>query len=261
VTTYYSVLGKVGFARHYVTVVGQEGVCPLDADLSLPERSYSDLLQDWGTYGTRDESYHESQAVLERLLGLKVSGAALETMVVDAVTDSDAFHAQPVSAEVRAADGPILVVQADGKGVPMVQPPGVARPVRLGKGQKRTKKKEAVVISLYTRAPYVRTPQEVVAALLHDREDRDRPAEEVRPRPLGKERRATLDGKEVALTRLTERARQREGPHIAHRVALTDGAEALQKQIEAHFPQHTLVLDIIHATDYLRDAANALFVG
>jgi len=258
VTTYYSVFGKVRFTRHYFTAVGQEGVCPLDAELSLPERSYADLLQDGGTYGTTDESYHESQAVLERLLGLEMSGAALETMVVDAVTDSDAFHTQPVGAEVRAADGPILVVQADGKGVPMVQPPGAARPVRLGKGQKRTKKKEAVVTSLYTIAPYVRTPQEVVAALLHDREDRDRPSEEVRPRPLGKELRATLDGKEVALTRLAERTRQREGPHIAHRVALTDGAEALQKQIEAHFPQHTLVLDIIHATDYLWDAANAL---
>jgi len=67
--TYYSVFGKVRFARHYFTAVGQEGVCPLDADLSLPARCYSDLLQEWGTYGTTDASYHESQAALERILG------------------------------------------------------------------------------------------------------------------------------------------------------------------------------------------------
>ena len=140
-TTYYSVFGKVRFARHYFTAVGQKGLCPLDADLSLPARCYSDLLQDWGTYGATDASYHESQAALERILGLGVREAALETMVADAVADVEAFHAQPVSLEVRAADGPLLVVQADGKGVPLVQPPGGARPVRLGKGQKRTKKK------------------------------------------------------------------------------------------------------------------------
>ena len=255
-TTYYSVFGKVRFARHYFTAVGQEGVCPLDADLSLPARCYSDLLQEWGTYGTTDASYHESQAALARILGVGVGSAALETMAGDTAVDVEGFYAQSVSGEVRAADGPLLVVQADGKGVPMVQPPPEVRPVRLGKGQKRTKKKEAVVTSLYTIAPYVRTPQEVVAALL---QDRDRPPETVpRPTPAGKELRATLDGKEVALTRLAERARQREGPHIQERVALTDGAEALQKQIAAHFPRHTLVLDIIHATDYLWNAANAL---
>lgn len=254
--TYYSVFGKVRFARHYFTAAGQEGVCPLDAALSLPARSYSDLLQEWGTYGTTDASYHESQAALARLLGLGVGRAALETMAADAVADVEAFYAQPISPEVRAADGPLLVVQADGKGVPLIQPPAGARPVRLGKGQKRTKKKEAVVTSLYTSAPYVRTPQAVVAALL---QDRDRaPDRAPRPRPVGKELRATLAGKEVALTRLAERARQREGPHIRERVALTDGAEALQKQMETHFPQHTLVLDIIHAMDYLWDAANAL---
>jgi hypothetical protein len=45
------------------------------------------------------------------------------------------------------------VVQADGKGVPLVQPAPPRPPVRLGKGQKRGKKKEAVVTGLYTIAP------------------------------------------------------------------------------------------------------------
>jgi hypothetical protein len=125
----------------------------------------------------------------------------------------------------------------------------------LGKGQKRTKKKEAVVTSLYTIAPYVRTPQEVVAALL---QDHDGPLPARRPQPVGKEVRATLHGKEVALTRLAQRAAQREGAHICARVALTDGAKALQQQLETHFPAQTLVLDVIHATEYLWHCANAL---
>src|SRR5215217_4690933 len=43
-TTYYSVFGKVRFWRHYFTARGQAGHCPLDAELSLPVRCYSDLL-------------------------------------------------------------------------------------------------------------------------------------------------------------------------------------------------------------------------
>jgi hypothetical protein len=41
-------------------------------------------------------------------------------------------------------------------------------------------------------------------------------------------------------------------------VALTDGAEALQQQMISHLPGYTLVLDIIHASEYLWDTATAL---
>ena len=253
--TYYSVFGKLQFARHYFIAAGQAGVCPLDADLSLPERCYSDLLRDWAAFATTDEAYRESQTTLERILGFSLSVQAIETSVADAAQDVTAFYAQPPDPAAPAALGSILVVQADGKGVPMVQPLPTAGAGRLGKGQKRSKKKEAVVTSCYTIAPYRRSPQDVVAALLHDPQQRDPPA---RPVPIAKEVHATLDGKDVALRRLGQRVAQREGAHIQDRVALTDGAEALQERLVAQFPEHTLVLDIIHATEYLWDAANAL---
>ncbi len=52
---------------------------------------------------------------------------------------------------------------------------------------------------------------------------------------------------------------KREGEHIKARVALTDGAEALQKRMLKHIPHATLVLDFIHANEYLWDAANRLY--
>lgn len=254
-TTYYSVFGKVRFWRHYFTAQRQPGRCPLDAELSLPARCYSDLLREWAAYGATDEAYRETQTGLERILGLPLSLQALETGVAEAGQDVAHFYEQPAEPTALPAVGTILVVQADGKGVPMVQPPIQGPPVRLGKGQKRTKKKEAVVTGLYTIAPYPRTPQEVVSALLQDPNGR---APGTRPVPGGKELRATLEGKAVAIARLVERATPRDGPHIQARVALSDGAEALQQQLLAGFPEHTLVLDIIHATEYLWDAANAL---
>jgi len=151
--------------------------------------------------------------------------------------------------------GSILVVQADGKGIPLVQPPLTDPPLRLGKGQKRTKKKEAIVTCLYTIAPYVRSAQDVRAALLHEERRADHPT---RPVPVQKETRATLDGKAAALLTLQQRAVQRDEPHIRARVALTDGAESLQQQMLTTFPQHTLILDIIHASEYLWATATAL---
>jgi hypothetical protein len=126
-TTYYSVLGKVHFERHDFTAPGQTGSCPLDAELSLPARCYSDLLREWATYGATEASYRESQTMLARILGLSLSLQAIETEVVTAGGDVTACYAQPAEPAVPVPAATILVVQADGKGVPMVQPPPQSR--------------------------------------------------------------------------------------------------------------------------------------
>lgn len=252
---YVSVFGKLSFARQYFYATGSAGVCRLDAELSLPKRCYSDLLRDWMAYDATDGAYRETATTLERILGLDLSVQSLERVVVDDACDVAAFYDQLPTLPAPLPLGTIVVAQADGKGVPMVQPPVGTTPVRLGKGQKRSKKKEAIVTALYTIAPYPRTPQEVLAALLHEQ----RPAEPPqRPGPLQKELRATLDGKAVAVRSLAERARLRDGPQIQERVALSDGAEPLQEQMQTQLPHYTLVLDIIHATEYLWDSATAL---
>lgn len=263
-TTYFSIFGKVRFQRHYFHAPGQEGVCPLDAELSLPPRCYSDLLRDWAEYCATNESYDESIKVLERILGFSISKLALETGVQEDAVDVETFYKQKAVPPPEAEDS-ILVVQADGKGVPMIRAKPADQPARRSKGAKRTKKKEAVVTAIYTVEPYSRTPQEVADALLHelagDEDDQSTATSQpLRPAPVGKEVRATLAGKDTAFERLTRRAAQREGEHIQHRVALTDGAQPLQRQVHDRLSTFTLLLDIIHVSEYLWDAANA-FMG
>ncbi|MBN2258486.1 MAG: ISKra4 family transposase, partial [Anaerolineaceae bacterium] len=228
---------------------------PLDEALSLPPHCYSDLLRDWAEYCTTDESYDESNRVLKRILGISLSKQALETAVDEDAADVEAFYEQKATPPPEV-EGSILVVQADGKGVPMVRTEAMEPTARLGKGQKRTKKKESVVTAIYTIEPYLRTPQQVADALLPETEQTA--TQPSRPAPIGKEVRATLQGKDFALERLARRVTAREGEHIQQRAALTDGAEALQNRILALFPGFTLVLDIMHALGYLWDAANAL---
>jgi hypothetical protein len=252
--TYLSVFGKIVFERHAFTAPGQALVYPLDAELSLPERCYSDLLREWSGFGSADAPFREVAASLERILGWPLSIQALETTAREDAVDVPAFYERPVEATAPTEAASILVTQADGKGIPMVQPP-TERPARRGKGHPSNRLREAVVTALYTIHPYQRTPEAVAAALLRDP---DQPPPGPRPRPINKELRATLNGKAVAVTRLAARAQRREGPQITDRVALTDGAEALQEKMRAALPGYTLVLDIIHAVEYLWDAANAV---
>jgi len=119
---------------------------------------------------------------------------------------------------------------------------------------KKAQKKEAIAVALYTIAPYPRTPEEVVAALFQETSP-----EAPRPTPQHKQVFASLDGKAAALRRLARWAAKREGWQIRHRVALTDGAKALQAQMRRQLPQFTLVLDIIHAVEHLWTAGTALY--
>jgi hypothetical protein len=253
--SYYSVFGKLSVRRHYFVAPEHDGCCPLDAALSLPDHCYSDLLREWTDYDVTDGAYRETASTIDRILGLDLSIQAFETSVREDAQDVATFYAQPSAATDPATTGSILVVQADGKGIPMVQPSATDPPLRLGKGQKRTKKKEAIVTSLYSIAAYMRTPADVRAALLHEERRADHPS---RPLPVRKETRATLDGKAAAMQTLQQRAAQRDGVQIRTRVALTDGAESLQQHMLTTFPTFTLILDIIHASEYLWDTATAL---
>jgi hypothetical protein len=192
--------------------------------------------------------------VLARILGLSLSVPALATCVTEAGADVTTFDAQPVDPTAPVPSGTILVVQAAGTGVPRGQPSPQTPPVHVGKGQQRGQKQEAVVTGLYPMAPSPRTPQAVVAARRHEPGG---PAPAARPWPAGKDLRATLAGKAGAMSRLMPRVAPRAGPSIPPRVALTDGAEALQQQGGTHVPAYTLSLDVIQATEYLWDTANA----
>jgi hypothetical protein len=250
---YFSIFGKLTFARAYFYHAGQPGVCPLDQALSLPERCYSDLLMESAEVLAVDSAYDKSLQVLTRLLGVTVPELALETQVADHSQTVKAFYRQQPKF-LCTEEGSILVAQADGKGVPMVRRETLSPKARLSKGDKKTRKKEAIAIAVYTIAPYRRTPHDVVNALF-----KKGTAQPHRPAPCHKQVFASLDGKDAAFKRLAEWVRRRTGSHLRSRVALTDGAEPLQKHMRAKLPGFTLVLDIIHVDEHLWKAGTALY--
>ena len=256
--TYYSIFGKLPLYRPYFYKKEVGGQTPLDAALGLGEDRYSDLLREVSDYLGVYNVYHKSGDILSRLLGLKLSTGAIESNIADDAADVECYYAQKPPPNL-AEEAEILVVQADGKGVPMVLEEPPEPQLRLGKGQKRGRKKEAMVTSVYTIAAHSRTPQAVIDSFFQQNPtDTVCQQDPTRCRPQHKHIWATLAGKDAALERLAQQVAAREGEHILDRVALCDGCEPLQTRMTKQFPDFTLILDFIHADEYLWDVANAL---
>ena len=256
--TYFSIFGKLPFWRPYFYKTGADGQSPLDAELSLGSDRYSDFLREMSEYLGVYIAYNKVTDVEERFLDLKLSTRVLQQIIAADSTDVEAFYAQK-PAPSPDGEAEILVVQADGKGVPIVLETPVEPKVRLGKGEKRGHKKEAIVTTVYTIARVPRTPEEVVASFFHqDQDSAPQAATSKRPKPQNKHIWATLDGKDAALDRLVKQVTPRQGSHISHKVALCDGCEALQSRIEARFSDFNLILDFIHPNEYLWKVANSL---
>ena len=249
---YVSIFGKLGFRRPYFYRKGQAGQLPLDAELSLGEDCYSDLVREVSDYLGVYGAYHKSGDLLERLLGLNLSTRVIQTNLGEDAADVLAYHAQKPAPEV-SSEAEILVIQADGKGIPMILEETQPDKVRLGKGEKHGHKKEAIVTSVYSIAAFIRTPEQVLASY-YDQISLSKPSQ-----PQNKRLWATLDGKDSALSRLAEQVRSRRGHHIQQTVALCDGCQALQTRLAKYFPGFIQILDFIHANEYLWKVANALF--
>ncbi len=254
---YYSVFGRVFVWRPYFYQPGEASQSPLDAELSLGDDIYSDMLREMAEHLGVYVTYLKDSDLWQRFFGLKLSTRAIQGQVITDAADVEAYYEQK-SAPTSAAEAEILVLQADGKGVPMVVE-AVSKPKRrLGKGKKRGRKKEAIVTSVYTIAAKKRTPQQVLNSFFNPEATRKAKGRKSPPKPQNKQVWATLAGKDMALARLAKQVIPRQGKHIQHRVALCDGCEALQSRIQKQFPEFTLILDFVHANEYLWQVANSL---
>src|SRR3982751_3948809 len=146
---YVSIFGELIITRiAYGTREGQviERV-PLDERLALPEGDFSYVLEDWGQRLSLKGSFAEAGESLEMLLGLRVGVRALERMNRVVAGHAPSFR-NSVEVPPPEEEGPLMVVTADGKGVPMRRPEpddGPRPHHRRTKGEKANKKQMACV--------------------------------------------------------------------------------------------------------------------
>lgn len=246
-----TIFGPVEIHRMGYSRDGAPSIYPLDQTLALPARSFSYELQRRLVKAAVQNPFHESVEAIADLTGVSVPKRSLEEILRDAALDFDAFYRERAP---EPASGSILVAAVDGKGIPMVKPGGAQPAVRLTKGQKANRKRMATVAAVFTRAPWVRTPEQVVESLF--RIQRQTPIDgQTPPRPENKRVWASLlKGKTAVIEEVAQEMQRRDPEGIKTRVALTDGERALQILVEGTLGV-TLILDLLHVLEKLWKAA------
>jgi hypothetical protein len=142
----------------------------------LPAGDFSYVLEDWVQRFCLKGSFAEAAESLETLLGLRLGVRTLEPMNHELAESVVPFR-DTIEPAPAAEEGPILVVTADGKGVPM------RRPVQAGpkphhhrtKGEKANKKQMACVGAVDSIEPFLRSADDILDEVLRDRRGEDRP--------------------------------------------------------------------------------------
>lgn len=246
-----TVFGTVELVRMGYSRPGAPSLYPLDKAMALPARSFSYELQRRLVKAAVQGPFLESVQTIAELTGVSVSKRSLEEILPDAAKDFDAFYQQR---SVATPAGSILVAAVDGKGIPMIKPCGAQPRARLTKGQKANKKRMATVATVFTRMPWVRTPQQVIESLFPT----SRPVSGDAPPPPRPENKrvwaSLLKGKTAVIKEVAEEMDRRDPSLSLTRVALTDGERALQIRVEQKL-NVTLILDLMHVLEKLWKAA------
>jgi hypothetical protein len=265
-----SIFGTVEVARTGYGAAGTPSLHPLDGALNLPPEKYSLEVRRRVAIEAAKSSFEEGVKVLQAFTGAHVPKRQFEQEVIRSAQDFEMFYAdRQKRARADPHTGRILVLTVDGKGVVMrpedlreaTQRAAAARAksftARLGAGRRLHAKRMASVAAIYTVAPWVRTPEEILPAILPQKE----PA---RPRPEHKRVWASLaQAPEAVIKEMFAEAARRDRKGQKRWVALVDGnlpqIDHLQQLAEERNIPLIIVVDFIHVAQYVWKAAGALF--
>jgi len=273
---YFSIFGEVSIKRSRFLAKPGKYYYPLDAQLNLPKKKYSYLLQKWLQTGAVETNY---QKAVEQLNDIFDYGLfpSMPQRVGKSVSDHvDDFNDEAPPPD-ESTEGSHLGISADGKGIRMLPSErensnsNQTPKVRLGKGEKRGTKKQATVTTDFSFTPVSRTPEEIVASLLKELPSQQQPPDEAELKKhkeraaQNKHVRATLDGKDDAMHYLMERLIKRDPEGKKPVIALVDGDSSLKRALEKAFTKYgkrkqldAIILDIIHVATYVWEVGTAL---
>jgi hypothetical protein len=271
-----TIFGTVTVSRTGYSAHDAETLFPKDAELNLPPELYSHGVQRRAADEVIKTSFDQAVASIASTTGAAVPKRQLEELAGRAAEDFDAFY------EGRSADslgeakktGEILALSTDAKGIVMrpadlreaTQKAAAERShkmsKRLSRGEKRNCKRMAQVAAVFTVAAFVRKPEDIVTELRPERESGDDEVA-VRPRPEHKRVWASIDKPAKAvIEQMFQEALARDPARDKRWVALVDGnlsqLALIKKTAKRHGVQPTIVLDVIHALEYVWKAGIAL---
>jgi len=280
---YYSIFGELQIRRAGYADSSGDYMYPLDAKLNLPDRKYSYLLQEWIEASATESDFRTTVERFNEMFDFSFFPQMPQRLAATISQQVDPFYDQ-VEAPPEETEGSHLAISADSKGVRLVRSERSdseaeenSPKARLGKGEKRGIKKEAIATADFSFNPQARAPEEIVKALLNRyspqerqeaQSERQKRHQQGLPEPraaLNKHVRATLEGKAVAFSYLMTRLLKRDPKGEKKLIALLDGDPYLEEMLIKKLKDHNchdrldaLILDIIHVSEYIWDVATAL---
>jgi len=253
--TIRTLVGQVFVDRLAYSRNGSASTHPLDEALQLPARSFSYDLQKHLMKAAVQGPFQESLDRIHDIAGFPIHKRSLEAMIKEAAQDFDAFYrCRPVGTPDPAAC--LLLAAVDGKGIPLVRQPPPTRSLRPIKGPKPGGKKMATVATVFYRAPWIRSPTQVVGSLF--RTTNHSTYTDPPPRPEHKRVWASLRKTKADVLDEVQNEVVRRDPHaVLRRLVITDGDRSLQTLVNKKL-KITLILDLLHVLDYVWQAASVL---
>ena len=226
------------------------GEYPLDEELNLPEEHFSYLLQKWSGMKYTDFSFEKARIDIHEIFGIDIWSKQMEMQnrkIANSVVD---FYDE---CEIKQQDEKILCIEIDGKGIVIIdKDKKKEKKIRLKRGEKSNTKKMAVITSVFGIDRNVRKIEDIVNIEGKKGNKSIENAEKMN-KPVNKQIRGTLEGKECAFQRLKEEVNKRDPENRCDHVALVDGERALEKEIKKYFPDFTMIIDLCHVMERLWD--------
>jgi hypothetical protein len=264
-----TVLGRVPVPRLAYQSPGCEDLHPMDAALNLPREIFSHGLRRLVAREAARSSFDEVVETVGELTGASIAKRQVEELTVRAAQDFDAFYEQ--RAQSRDPSEDLLVISTDGKGIVMrhedlrqetrraAEKSENKLQTRLTPGEKSNRKRMAQVATVYSIAPFVRSPADIVHTLRDSDELNTK-----RPRPTDKRVWASVEKAGRAVIREAFEEALRRDPEQKRRwVVLVDGEPKQLRSVKAEAKRLgvkiTIIADLIHVIEYIWAAARALF--
>ena len=274
--TVATIFGRITVDRLAYRAPGVSNVHPLDAVLDLPDGLYSIGLARLSAREAARGSFAEVGDAIADVTGVRIGTRQLIELARAAARDAAGFYA---AREVPAASpDTALVITADGKGIP-VRPdalrPGTAKLAAKAKqappaatsgtaGGRGNSKRMAELVCVYDLSPVPRTITDILPTLPTDDHDETIDAPVRAPKGSGKWLTASVtDDIPAVIAAGFDEAHRRDPDHRRDWVALVDGnttqIEAITAEAAARGVHVTVLIDWLHVTGYLWDAAKAFF--
>ncbi|HEV2732047.1 MAG TPA: ISKra4 family transposase [Terriglobales bacterium] len=239
-------VGSVRFQRpYYLCSSCHQGQSPRDVELDVLHTEYSPGVRRMMALVGSNSSFAQGREQLEALAGLKITTKAVErqseAIGSDIAAAERAEREQALQLELPTVSGPqipVLYIEMDGTGVPMVTAEVRERIGKIAGERARTREAKLGCVFTQTRLDGKRRPVRDEASTTYT---------------------GAIETAEEFGLRLCQEAWQRGWSRAQRKVVLGDGAPWIWNLADEHFPGATQIVDLYHARQHLWELATKLY--